>query len=281
MKKTNLNLTQRYQKHPFHIVDPSPWPFFTSMSALYMVLGLVMYLHFYEKGFTLLFTGLILLLLCMGFWWRDVVREATFEGQHTSYVRKGLKLGMLLFIVSEAMVFFSFFWAFFHSSLNPVPEIGSVWPPKGIDPIDPWKIPFLNTVVLLTSGATVTWAHYSILYGLRKNSIQSLICTLGLAIFFTGLQFYEYVNAPFNFSDGVYGSVFYMITGWHGFHVIIGTLFLLVCLLRLVKHHFTKNCHVGLECAIWYWHFVDIVWIFVYFFVYWWGFGDPNSALHS
>lgn len=278
INNNKYNFKYRYQKHPFHIVDPSPWPFFTSMSAFYTVIGLVMYLHFYEKGSKVLFSGLCLLALSMAFWWRDVIREATFEGQHTSYVRKGLKLGMLLFIVSEAMIFFAFFWAFFHSSLNPVPEIGSVWPPRGIEPIDPWKIPFLNTVVLLTSGATVTWAHYSILLGLRRTSIQALVCTLGLAFFFTFLQFFEYVEAPFNISDGIYGSVFYMITGWHGIHVIIGSLFLLVCFLRLVKHHFTKKCHVGLESAIWYWHFVDIVWIFVYFFVYWWGYGETAEV---
>lgn len=277
MATNNFNFKYRYQKHPFHIVDPSPWPFFTSMSAFYTLVGLTMYMHFYEKGGKILFSGLCLLMLSMAFWWRDVVREATYEGHHTSYVRKGIKLGMLLFIVSEAMIFFAFFWAFFHSSLNPVPEIGSVWPPRGIEPIDPWKVPFLNTVVLLTSGATVTWAHYSILLGLRRTSIQALICTLALALFFTGLQFFEYVSAPFNISDGIYGSVFYLITGWHGIHVIIGSIFLFVCLIRLIQHHFTRKCHLGLECAIWYWHFVDVVWIFVYFFVYWWGYGETTE----
>ena len=168
--------------------------------------------------------------------------------------------------------FFAFFWAFFHSSLNPTIEIGCVWPPKGITAINPWHVPLLNTFVLVTSGAYITWTHYSILAGYRKDSINSLIYTIILAAFFTVLQAFEYNVAPFNISDSVYGSVFYMTTGLHGSHVLIGTIFLIVCLIRLVKHHFTRTHHVGFECGSWYWHFVDIVWIFVYFFIYWWGF---------
>lgn len=274
MKNFNTNLHNRYQKHPFHIVDPSPWPFFTSMGALLTLFGTVLYLHFYTKGLFILRLGFILLLFSMAAWWRDVIREATFEGHHTSYVRSGLKMGMILFIVSEAMVFFAFFWAFFHSSLNPVPEIGCVWPPKGIDAINPWHVPLLNTFVLINSGAFVTWAHYSLLAGLRSQTINALIYTLILAVFFTLLQGYEYVNASFNISDGIFGSVFYLTTGWHGFHVLIGSIFLAVCLVRLIKHHFTKKHHFGFEAAIWYWHFVDIVWIFVYLFIYWWGYGN-------
>jgi cytochrome c oxidase subunit 3 len=273
MVKTFDNIyARRSQKHPFHIVDPSPWPLISSLAAFCMLTGFTMYMHFYKNGYFTFIFGEIFLIVSMGLWWRDVVREGIFEGHHTSYVRKGIKLGMILFIVSEVMFFFAFFWAFFHSSLNPTPEIGCVWPPKGIIAINPWHVPLLNTFVLITSGAYVTWSHHALLAGNRKESIEALIYTILLAIFFTFLQAYEYAVAPFNISDSVYGSVFYMTTGLHGFHVIIGTLTLIVCLYRLVAHHFTREQHVGYECGAWYWHFVDIVWIFVYFFIYWWGY---------
>lgn len=263
---------KRSQRHPFHIVDPSPWPAFTAFAVFFLLLGVTSYFHFYAEGFRLLFMGLILTVTMAGFWWRDVIREATFEGNHTTYVRKGLKMGMVLFIVSEAMLFFAFFWAFFHSSLNPTLEIGCVWPPKGIEAINPWHVPLLNTFVLVTSGAYITWAHYSLLAGYRKQTIHALLFTILFAVWFTGLQYWEYTKAPFNISDSVYGSVFYMTTGLHGFHVLVGSLFLIVCLFRQIAYHFTTGQHVGFECAAWYWHFVDAVWIFVYFFIYWWGY---------
>jgi len=273
MIKSSLNLnTHRIQNHPFHIVDPSPWPFVASLGAFFTLFGFAMYMHFYSNGFQLFILGLFLLVSTMAIWWRDVIREATFEGHHTSYVRKGLKLGMILFISSEVMLFFAFFWAFFHASLNPTIEIGCVWPPKGIVAINPWHVPLLNTLVLVTSGAFITWSHYALLAGYRKDSIEALSYTIGLAAFFTLLQYYEYCVAPFTISDGVYGSVFYMTTGLHGSRVLIGTIFLAVCLYRLIRHHFTTTHHLGFECASWYWHFVDIVWIFVYFFIYWWGY---------
>jgi cytochrome c oxidase subunit 3 len=268
---TNIS-ARRYQKHPFHIVDPSPWPLLAALGAFFLTFGTVMYMHFYQYGFFLLNLGLLLVILIASIWWRDVIREGTFEGHHNSYVRKGIKMGMILFILSEVMFFFAFFWAFFHSSLNPTIEIGCVWPPKGIIAINPWHVPLLNTFVLVTSGAYVTWAHYAILAGYRKESINALIATIVFAAFFTCLQAYEYTVAPFNISDSVYGSVFYMTTGLHGSHVLIGTIFLIVCLFRHFAHHFTRTHHVGFECASWYWHFVDIVWIFVYFFIYWWGY---------
>lgn len=270
----NINV-RRAQTHPFHIVDPSPWPLITSIAAMFMLFGFTLYLHFYENGFLLFTIGLLTVIGTMSIWWRDVIREATFEGHHTSYVRKGLKLGMILFIASEIFLFVAFFWAYFHASLNPTIEIGCVWPPKGIIAINPWHVPLLNTLVLVTSGAFITWSHYSLLVGDRDQTIEALVGTIGLALFFTMLQYYEYSVAPFNISDSIYGSVFYMLTGLHGSHVIIGTLFLIVCLYRLTERHFTKTHHVGFECGAWYWHFVDIVWIFVYFFVYWWGF--PNA----
>ena len=178
---------------------------------------------------------------------------------------------MLLFIVSEVMFFFAFFWAFFWAALSPTPEIGSVWPPQGIDVLSAWEVPLLNTLILLTSGASVTWAHHAIVAGDRDGAIQGLIVTIALAVLFTALQAFEYVNAGFTISDSVFGSTFYMATGFHGFHVFIGTCFLTVCLRRLVSNHFTRQHHFGFEAAAWYWHFVDVVWLFLFVSVYWWG----------
>ena len=199
------------------------------------------------------------------------MREGTLEGQHTSLVQLGLRFGMLLFIVSEVMFFFAFFWAFFWAALSPTPEIGSVWPPQGIDVLSAWEVPLLNTLILLTSGASVTWAHHAIVAGDRDGAIQGLIVTIALAVLFTALQAFEYVNAGFTISDSVFGSTFYMATGFHGFHVFIGTCFLTVCLRRLVSNHFTRQHHFGFEAAAWYWHFVDVVWLFLFVSVYWWG----------
>jgi cytochrome c oxidase subunit 3 len=278
--KTGRNITFiiKYQikkffmtRHPYHLVDPSPWPLFASMSAFLTTVGGVMYMHSYEGGFFLLCFGISMLLYAMFVWWRDVVREATYQGLHTSAVQTGLRYGMILFILSEVMFFVAFFWAFFHSSLAPTVEIGAVWPPKGIEVLNPWEIPFLNTIILLTSGASVTWAHHAILSGNRNQAILGLAFTVVLAVIFTGFQAYEYLEAPFTISDGIYGSTFYMATGFHGFHVMIGTLFLSVCFIRLMKHHFTKNHHFGFEAAAWYWHMVDVVWLFLFVCVYYWG----------
>jgi cytochrome c oxidase subunit 3 len=262
----NLN-----QKHPYHIVDPSPWPITSAFAALSITSSTVMYMHNYSGGLSLLGLGFLLLLLSVYAWWRDVIREATYEGHHTLAVQKGLRLGMLLFIVSEVMFFVAFFWGFFHSSLSPVFNIGGVWPPVGIEIINPWGIPLLNTAILLSSGFFLTWAHYGILVGSRRSSILGLSICIVLAIIFTGLQGFEYVNAPFSISDGIYGSVFFMSTGFHGFHVFIGTIFLSVCLGRLLVGHFSRNHHLGFEAASWYWHFVDVVWLFLFICIYWWG----------
>ena len=263
----------RSELHPFHIVDASPWPITTAFSVFFMLFGLTLYLHSFSLGFQLFGLGFIGVVFNATFWWRDIIREGTFEGAHTSHVRDGLKFGMLLFIVSEVMLFFAFFWAFFHSSLNPVPEIGCVWPPKGIQIINPWEIPLLNTVLLLTSGASLTWAHSAMFGGSLSEVISGLIVTIILAIIFTSFQVYEYRNAAFNINDSVYGSTFYMLTGLHGGHVIIGTLFLSVALWRAIQHHFTRQVHVGFEAAAWYWHFVDVVWVFLFLAVYVWGEG--------
>jgi cytochrome c oxidase subunit 3 len=192
-------------------------------------------MHGYENGGYFFLVGIGLLLSTKYFWWRDVVREGTIEGQHTSLVQLGLRFGMVLFIVSEVMFFFAFFWAFFWSSMAPVPEIASVWPPQSIDVLSAWEVPLLNTVILLSSGATVTWAHHAVLAGDHRAVILGLLATVGLAIAFTALQGFEYVNANFTIADSVFGSTFFMATGFHGFHVFIGTCFLVVCLFRALS----------------------------------------------
>lgn len=259
------------QRHSFHLVDPSPWPLVAAFSAFMLTFGTAMFMHGYAGGSFLLQLGFCMILFMMFCWWRDIIREGTFEGQHTKSVQAGLRMGMLLFIVSEIMFFFAFFWAFFHSSFNPSLAIGGVWPPAFIVTLDPWKVPLLNTCLLLSSGASVTWAHHSIVAGSKFEASIALIVTVVLAIIFTALQGFEYVTAPFTISDGVYGSCFYMATGFHGFHVIVGTLFLIVCLFRLYLNHFTREHHFGFEAAAWYWHFVDVVWLFLFITVYWWG----------
>nr|YP_010960774.1 cytochrome c oxidase subunit III [Lethasterias fusca]WNH38665.1 cytochrome c oxidase subunit III [Lethasterias fusca] len=256
-------------QHPYHLVDQSPWPLTGAISAFMMTSGLILWFHINS---TALFTaGTFLLLLTIINWWRDVIREATFQGFHTLPVSNGLRYGMILFITSEVCFFFAFFWAFFHSSLAPTVELGVSWPPTGITPINPFLIPLLNTAVLLSSGVTVTWAHHSILSGNRAEAIQSLSLTVILGAYFTALQAWEYYDSPFTIADSVYGSTFFVATGFHGLHVLIGTAFLTVCLLRLSSYHFSNHHHFGFEAASWYWHFVDVVWLFLYICIYWWG----------
>jgi cytochrome c oxidase subunit 3 len=262
---------KNYQKTPFHLVDPSPWPLGASIGALSVTTGTVMYMHNYNGGGTTVLFGFIILFITAGCWFRDITREGTFEGNHTSMVQLGLRMGMALFIISEVMFFFSFFWAFFHSSLSPAIEIGAIWPPKDINIIGPWGIPFLNTVILLSSGVSVTWAHHAIIENNRKQAIVSMYITLFLAQFFTLLQAYEYIAADFTISDSVYGSTFYLTTGFHGFLVFVGTYLLFLSTIRLIKYHFTSRNHFGFEAAAWYWHFVDVVWLFLFIMVYWWG----------
>lgn len=259
------------QYHPWHLVDPSPWPYVGAMGALGLTTGSVMYFHGFKYGELLLLLSFTIIILVMVAWWRDVIREATFQGHHTLKVQKGLRLGMLLFILSEVCFFFSFFWGFFHSSLAPSIDIGATWPPIGIQAFDPFQIPLLNTAILLSSGATVTWSHHALINGNRKESITALILTIVLGLIFTSLQGWEYYEASFSIADSVYGTTFFVATGFHGLHVIIGTTFLIVCFFRLINYHFTKHHHNGYEASIWYWHFVDYVWIFLYICIYWWG----------
>lgn len=267
------------QQHPFHLVSPSPWPFVTSSSVFIVVIGVIFVLHIDKHttdatngvGLSLVHIGTASLLFSLYRWFTDVVTEATFEGHHTFKVQQGIRYGMILFIVSEIMFFFGFFWAFFHSSLSPAVSIGCLWPPRGMELIAPFELPFLNTLILLSSGVSITWAHRAILAADRKSTITALMITIGLGIIFTGCQAFEYYSAPFSINDGIYGSIFYLTTGFHGFHVLIGTIYLMVGLWRQINYHFTRQHHFGFEAAAWYWHFVDVVWIFLFTTLYWWG----------
>jgi len=239
------------------------------MGALFLTSGLVGWFHGYSILGAVL--GFVLVLITMFQWWRDVIREATFQGCHTVQVSKGLRWGIILFILSEVLFFFAFFWAYFHRSLAPRLELGSCWPPSGITPLNPFEVPLLNTGVLLASGVTVTWAHHGLIEGNRREAIQGLFATIALGVYFTFLQAGEYHEASFTIADGAYGSSFFVATGFHGLHVLIGTSFLGVCLGRLVLQHFSTGHHFGFEAAAWYWHFVDVVWLFLYLSIYWWG----------
>lgn len=256
-------------RQPFHLVEFSPWPLIGSIGALVITVGFAGWFHGHGLNCALL--GVFIILITIVQWWRDVVREATFIGFHTSNVRKGLRWGMILFIASEVLFFFAFFWAFFHRRLAPVYELGCRWPPTGIEVINPFSVPLLNTAVLLGSGVRVTWAHHRLIESDRSNYIQGLGLTVILGRYFTILQVGEYIEASFSIADRVYGSTFFVATGFHGAHVLIGSRFLFVCLLRGANYQFSSGHHFGFEAAAWYWHFVDVVWIFLYLCIYWWG----------
>ena len=268
-------------QHPYHLVDPSPWPAIGAVSAFVMAVGLIAYMHGYSLW--LVVPGLLGVLYTMFMWWRDVILESN-EGFHTPVVQLGLRYGMILFIASEVMFFVAWFWAFFDASLMPGDSIqvaraeftGGHWPPQGIEVFDPWHLPLLNTLILLTSGTTVTWAHHSLIHGDRTGLLWGLSLTVILGLIFTSVQAYEYANAPFSFGGNIYGATFFMATGFHGFHVIVGTIFLIVCLIRAYRNDFTPQQHFGFEAAAWYWHFVDVVWLFLFFCIYvWGGWGAP------
>jgi len=256
-------------KHPFHLVSPSPWPFLTSLSALLLVCGLVV--SWSLNGLFLLSLGLLLLAMSCLFWWSNVVQESSTLGFHTNRVQFGLRLGMGLFIISEVFFFLGFFWAYLHCSLSPNVELGSCWPPPGVRSLNAFHIPLLNTVVLLSSGATVTWSHSSLKSGSAGTSFYSLGLTVALGLFFSILQVFEYHYCSFCISDSAYGSCFYLATGFHGLHVLFGTLFLTASLVRITLFHFSPTRHLGFEFACWYWHFVDVVWILLFLIIYVWG----------
>ena len=304
-----MSASPQHKHHDYHLVDPSPWPLMGSLAAVTLFLGLVLTMHGKPMGGWVLSAGLVGVLTIMYVWWRDVVREGA-HGDHTALVRHGLRLGMVLFLASEVMFFFAFFWAFFKASLVPVliyqgdhlfdgavEAVRGVWPPAGIKTFDAWDLPFINTLILLLSGCTVTWAHYALMHNHRKDVIRGLACTVFLGVLFTVLQATEYLHATFCMNglfDGlmaklglqahhaealnctvaanhIYPSSFFMATGFHGVHVIIGTTFLAICLVRATKGQFSPEGHLGFEFAAWYWHFVDVVWLFLFTFLYVWG----------
>jgi len=282
--------------HDFHILPPSIWPFMGSMSALTLASGAIMWMHSAPFGGWVFLLGLAGVLFTMFSWWSDVIREA-HAGDHTPVVSLHLRYGMILFIASEVMFFVGWFWAFFDFALFPAPvEVvdgatqliqgatsvahgQGVFPAKGIEVLDPFAFPLLNTLILLCSGTTVTWAHHALLHGDRKGLINGLWLTILLGLLFSSIQAYEYAHAPFAFKGLNYGAAFFMATGFHGFHVIVGTIFLIVCLVRAYRGDFTAKQHFGFEAAAWYWHFVDVVWLFLFASIYvWGGWGAPVHA---
>lgn len=255
--------------HPYHIVNISPWPLLVGFGILRIVIGLIKIFSFIEVDL-LLFSFVILIFISL-IWWRDVIRERTYQGLHSRVVLRGLILGIVLFIIREVFFFISFFWAFFHSRLSPTIELGSIWPPCGIFPFNPFQVPLLNTVILLASGVTVTCVHQLLLNNSWDKANNILIITWILGVYFLMLQGFEYLIASFNISDSIYGSTFFIATGFHGFHVIVGTLFLYFIWFRIIKNQLTRGHHFGFEAAAWYWHFVDVVWLLLFSVVYWWG----------
>ena len=274
--------------HDYHLVDPSPWPLIGAIGALITAIGGIGYMRWLaDDSFTigsvnlatpwLFFIGMAIVLYTMASWWTDTVKEGQ-AGFHTRVVSLHLRYGMILFIASEVMFFVAWFWAFFDASLFPdeVHQVaraeytGGQWPPKGIEVLDPFHLPLFNTIILLLSGTTVTWAHHALLENQRGMLNFMLALTVALGILFSGVQAYEYVHAPFAFSESIYGATFFMATGFHGFHVLVGTIFLIVCLLRAMAGQFTPKQHFGFEAAAWYWHFVDVVWLFLFCCIYVW-----------
>jgi cytochrome c oxidase subunit III len=262
-------------KHPYHLPDPSPWPILAALGGFLIVFGIILAAHF--QSYAVLVIGTLMTVVVASLWWRDVIREARTPGAHSAVVRLGLRYGMTLFITSEVMFFVGFFWAYFNFLIFPETQGNGelVWPPSTIHTFDPFHLPFLNTMILLLSGTTVTWAHHSLLEGDRKGLLTGLGITVLLGLSFTALQAVEYAQAPFKFvGGGVYPSTFFLATGFHGFHVIVGTLFLMVCWFRARANHFTPARHFGFEAAAWYWHFVDVVWLFLFICIYWYGAGN-------
>lgn len=279
--------------HPYHMVRPSIWPLVASFAAGLLALGTVLFMHDVSlgpihlgvKGTIIGFLGVIAV---MFFWWKDVIFEAFTEKAHSPIAQIGLRYGMALFIASEVMFFVAFFWAFFDVSLFANEAIQTarvaytqgVWPPPQYEMIPTFDVPFLMTMILLLSGCTVTWAHHAILENDVKTMSKALGITVGLGLFFLCFQFYEYTHVTFKFDDGVFASTFFMATGFHGFHVLVGTLFLAVCWWRTNKGHFSKESHFGFEAAAWYWHFVDVVWLFLFIAIYWWGSHGGTPMAH-
>lgn len=272
------------KNHDYHVLPPSIWPFLGALGGFIMLAGFVLWRSPQVPSDSMLsqpwlfLMGLTLVLYVMYAWWADVVRESNNGVDHTPVVRLGLRYGVIFFIMSEVMFFLAWFWAFFKQRLYPMgpesPWVDGIYPPAGIETFDPWHLPLINTLVLLLSGCAVTWAHHALVHGNnRKDLINGLTIAVVLGVLFSLLQAYEYSHAAFAFSGSLYAASFYMATGFHGFHVIVGTIFLFICLIRAIKGDFTPERHVGFEAAAWYWHFVDVVWLFLFVAVYVWGRG--------
>ena len=264
------------KNHDYHLVDPSPWPVVGSISAFILAVGAILFMR--DVTPWVMWLGFAGVLYTMYAWWADVIKEAN-TGDHTPVVQMHHRYGMILFIASEIMFFVAWFWAYFDGFFRVddigqfarVAATGGVWPPVGIEVFNPWHLPLFNTLILLTSGTTVTWAHHALLHGDRNGVKWGLVLTILLGLLFSTVQFIEYSEAAFSFSGNIYGATFFMATGFHGFHVIIGTIFLTVVLVRTLMGHFTQTQHLGFEFAAWYWHFVDVVWLFLFACIYVWG----------
>lgn len=265
------NVRGYIQLHPFHLVSPSPWPIFTAFSLMNLALSLGLTAHGYIANNIWIFLSIITVLYSIGLWLRDVLAESTFLGDHTLAVKRGINQGFLLFVVSEIMIFASLFWAYLHSALNPTMEIGMSWPPAGIEAISADELPLLNTIILLASGATITYAHHAIINGNRKGTILGFVYSTLLILLFVFCQILEYSFAGFTISDSVYGSTFFSATGLHGLHMIMLFIMLFVCTLRVVYYSVTDNSHIGLEVTILYLHVLDVIWLAIYVVMYWWG----------
>jgi cytochrome c oxidase subunit 3 len=261
---------QEGKRHLFHVLEPSFYPVQLALGLFFFVTGLGFLMHHVENAIVIFLLGIIIIIFIASSWFMEIFREATVEGFHTLVVKKGLKSGFLLFIASEIMLFFGFFWAFFHSALSPSIELGSVWPPYGLNIIPVFDFPLFNTFILIISGFSVTWVHRGVAIGSFKEAIDGFLITIILGIFFIYLQGNEYYEATFNLEDGIYPSVFYMLTGLHGCHVIVGVVFLIVCFVSLLFNHYLTTHYLRLVFAIWYWHFVDIVWILLFLSLYCW-----------
>nr|AKM70254.1 cytochrome oxidase subunit III [Aiceona himalaica] len=253
---------------PYFILNLSPWPLIMSINIFNLMISNIMMINYKINQF--LFINLFLTMLISTMWWRDIIRESTYQGNHNFYIMNLIKLSMILFIISEMFLFISFFWNFLHNSLAPSIELGLNWPPKNINFFNPMIIPLLNTIILLTSSFTITLTHFFLLKNLKNKTILFLILTIILSMYFIYLQMIEYKQAMFTFSDSIFGSSFYMATGFHGLHVIIGMMFLIINLWRFNNLQMSFIHHISFELAAWYWHFIDIIWLFLYMTFYWW-----------
>jgi cytochrome c oxidase subunit 3 len=265
------NIRGYIQLHPFHLVGPSPWPIFTSFSLMDLALSIGLNAHGYMNNNFYIILTLTTVLYSMTLWFKDIIAESTYLGDHTVAVKRGLNQGFLLFVVSEILIFISLFWAYLHSALNPNVEIGMMWPPAGIEAISAAELPLLNTIILLASGVTITYAHHALINGDRKNTLYGFVYSTLLILLFVICQGLEYTYAGFTISDSVYGSTFFSTTGLHGIHMIMLVIMLTICTIRVYNYDFTNTSHVGAETTILYLHVLDIIWLFIYIVMYWWG----------